>query len=140
MPVGKRTPMTTPLTIRGLGGGQTNLLGLWALLPPASLTFSAVPVSASETTAALNNVVWSVSLPGHPALAMATMEQQAQGLQMARQALAQGEVTLHTLARQGEESTAFAYASATSSLLPATTLCQHLAQLQHGGEELSFGL
>ena len=61
--------MTTPLTIRGLGGGQTDLLGLWAPLPPASLIFSAAPVAASETTAAENNVVWSVSLPGHPALA-----------------------------------------------------------------------
>src|SRR5438105_1042638 len=100
MQVGKRTPMTTPLTIRGLGGGQTDLLGLWAPLPPASLIFSAAPVAASETTAAENNVVWSVSLPGHPALAIATMEQQAQGLQMARQALAQGEATLHALARR----------------------------------------
>ncbi len=127
--------MTTPFAIHGLQGGQDTLLGIWQPLPPAAVAFS-----TSQTPADDRDMIWSVSLPGDPAMAAEVLDVQAQALQATRQALVQSEAALRDLPVPQEEAVAFALEQPDADTSPEATLRRHLAQLQGEETALSFGL
>lgn len=131
--------MTPQFTIRGLRGGQTGILGIWQPLSPTSHSFSTSTVMENETEDDDAEVVWSVSLPSCPAQAEETVKHQGQALHMARESMAKITLTLHSLPVHGLEDTAFALEQIDDNTSPEATLYHHLAQLQHGGEAVSFG-
>jgi len=131
--------VTAQFTVQGLVGGQADLLGIWQPVSSPGLAFSA-PTATEAKLETDDEAIWSVSLPANPTLASKAVQHRVKTLAVAQHAISQAGQALQKLPAHWLEETSFALEQTADSATPEATLRRNLAQLQGGGEGVSFGL